>query len=54
MLQKYEQDNYGYQAAPLPDRWGQFLLNRQEQIIAAEENRPVRHAFRSNFVLKGL
>lgn len=27
----------------LPDRWGRTLLNRREQIQAAEENRPVRH-----------
>ena len=26
----------------LPDRWGRLLLNRREQILATEENRPVR------------
>lgn len=26
----------------LPDRWGRTLLNRREQIVAAEEKRPVR------------
>ena len=26
----------------LPDRWGKALLNRREQIQAAEEKRPVR------------
>ncbi len=26
----------------LPDRWGRTLLNRREQIVAKEENRPVR------------
>ena len=30
-------------ADALPDRWGRTLINRKEQIVALEKNRPVRH-----------
>lgn len=36
------QDIFGCFADALPDRWGRTLLNRREQVLAAEENRPVR------------
>lgn len=38
---KPERDIFGCFADALPDRWGRTLLNRREQILATEENRPV-------------
>ena len=35
-------DIFGCFSDALPDRWGRLLLNRREQILAAEEIRPVR------------
>lgn len=35
-------DIFGCFSDVLPDRWGRMLLNRREQIQAAEEKRPVR------------
>ncbi|MFY9116319.1 MAG: type II toxin-antitoxin system HipA family toxin [Bacteroidales bacterium] len=35
-------DIFGCFSDVLPDRWGRTLLNRREQILAAEENRPAR------------
>lgn len=35
-------DVFGCFSDALPDRWGRLLLNRREQILAAEERRPVR------------
>ncbi len=35
-------DIFGCFSDALPDRWGRLLLNRREQILAAEEKRPVR------------
>lgn len=35
-------DIFGCFSDALPDRWGKTLLNRREQILAAEEKRPVR------------
>lgn len=35
-------DIFGCFADALPDRWGRLLLNRREQIVAQEENRPIR------------
>jgi serine/threonine-protein kinase HipA len=35
-------DIFGCFSDALPDRWGRMLLNRKEQILANEENRPVR------------
>ena len=43
--QQYTQlgrDIFGCFSDALPDRWGRLLLNRREQILAAEEERPVR------------
>ena len=43
--QQYTQpgrDIFGCFSDALPDRWGRMLLNRREQILAAEEKRPVR------------
>lgn len=37
-----EQDIFACFSDALPDRWGRTLLNRREQISAAEEKRPVR------------
>ncbi len=39
---KPDRDIFGCFADALPDRWGRTLLNRREQILATEENRPVR------------
>ena len=35
-------DIFGCFSDALPDRWGRTLLSRREQILAQEENRPVR------------
>lgn len=35
-------DIFGCFADALPDRWGRTLLLRREQIMAQEENRPIR------------
>lgn len=35
-------DIFGCFSDALPDRWGRTLLNRREQILATEENRPAR------------
>ena len=35
-------DIFGCFADALPDRWGRTLLNRREQILASEEQRPMR------------
>lgn len=43
--QQYTQPNrdiFGCFSDALPDRWGRLLLNRREQILATEEQRPVR------------
>ena len=43
--QQYTQpgrDIFGCFSDALPDRWGRLLLNRREQLLAAEEKRPVR------------
>ena len=37
-----EKDIFGCFSDALPDRWGRMLLNRREQILAKEENRPIR------------
>ena len=42
--QQYTQmgrDIFGCFADALPDRWGRLLLNRREQILATEEQRPI-------------
>lgn len=39
---KQGRDIFGCFSDALPDRWGRTLLNRREQLAAAEENRPVR------------
>lgn len=43
--QQYTQpgrDIFGCFSDALPDRWGRLLLNRREQIMATEEQRPIR------------
>lgn len=43
--QQYTQpgkDIFGCFSDALPDRWGRTLVNRREQILAAEEKRPIR------------
>lgn len=35
-------DVFGCFSDALPDRWGRTLLNSREQVLAKEENRPVR------------
>ena len=37
-----DRDIFGCFSDALPDRWGRLLLNRREQILAIEEQRPVR------------
>lgn len=37
-----DRDIFGCFSDALPDRWGRLLLNRREQILSAEEKRPVR------------
>lgn len=39
---KPERDIFACFSDALPDRWGRTLLNRREQLAAAEEKRPVR------------
>lgn len=39
---KPEKDLFGCFSDALPDRWGRLLMNRREQILAAEGKRPVR------------
>ena len=48
-----ERDIFGCFSDALPDRWGRLLLNRREQIIAAEEKRPV-HKLSSFDYLMGI
>ena len=48
-----ERDIFGCFSDALPDRWGRLLLNRREQIIAAEEQRPV-HKLSSFDYLMGI
>ncbi len=43
-------DIFGCFADALPDRWGRTLLLRREQIMAQEENRPVRRLSSFNFL----
>lgn len=44
-------DIFGCFSDSLPDRWGRMLLNRKEQILANEENRPVRKLFSFDHLL---
>lgn len=37
-----DKDIFGCFSDSLPDRWGRTLINRREQILASEENRPIR------------
>ena len=37
-----DRDIFGCFSDALPDRWGRLLLNRREQILATEEQRPIR------------
>ena len=43
-------DIFGCFSDALPDRWGRLLLNRREQILAAEEHRPVRKLSSYNYL----
>lgn len=45
-----EKDIFGCFSDALPDRWGRTLLLRREQIMAQEENRPVRHLSSFDFL----
>ena len=50
---QYTQSNkdiFGCFADALPDRWGRTLLLRREQILAQEENRPVRRLSSFDFL----
>ena len=52
--QQYTQpgrDIFGCFSDALPDRWGRLLLNRREQILAAEEKRPVRRLSSYDYLL---
>jgi len=44
-------DIFGCFSDALPDRWGRTLLERKEQIVAAEENRPVRQLSSFDYLL---
>ena len=51
--QQYTQpgkDIFGCFSDALPDRWGRTLLLRREQIVAAEEQRPVRRLSSFDFL----
>lgn len=50
---KDEDHVFGCISDTLPDRWGRRLLNRKEQIIAAEENRAARTLYSFDY-LKGI
>ena len=43
-------DIFGCFSDVLPDRWGRTLINRREQILAKEKNRPVRRLSSFDFV----
>ena len=45
-----EKDIFGCFADALPDRWGRTLFLRREQILAQEENRPVRRLSSFDFL----
>lgn len=44
-------DIFGCFADALPDRWGRTLLLRREQILAHEENRPIRRLSSFDFLI---
>lgn len=46
-----EKDIFGCFSDALPDRWGRTLLNRREQILAAEEKRSVRRLSSFDYLL---
>ncbi len=46
-----DKDIFGCFSDVLPDRWGRLLLNRREQILATEENRPVRKLSSFDFLM---
>ncbi len=46
-----EKDIFECFSDALPDRWGRTLLNRREQILAAEEKRPVRRLSSFDYLL---
>lgn len=48
-----EEKLFGCISDTLPDRWGRRLLNRREQLIAKQENRPVRTLYSYDY-LKGI
>ena len=41
---------FGCFSDALPDRWGRILINRREQILATEENRPPRKLFSFDYL----
>ncbi|MBO4614592.1 MAG: HipA domain-containing protein [Bacteroidales bacterium] len=41
---------FGCFSDALPDRWGRILINRREQILATEENRPARKLFSFDYL----
>lgn len=44
-------DIFGCFSDSLPDRWGRTLVLRREQILAAEENRPIRRLSSMDYLL---
>ena len=48
---RLEKDIFGCFSDALPDRWGRTLLLRREQILAQEENRPVRRLSSFDFLI---
>lgn len=52
--QQYTQpgrDIFGCFSDALPDRWGRLLLNRREQIMATEEQRPIKKLSSFNYLI---
>lgn len=45
------QENFGIFLDSSPDRWGRFLMNRREALLAREENRSERKLLESDYLL---
>ena len=46
-----EQENFGVFLDSSPDRWGRFLMNRREALLARKEKRQERNLFESDYLL---
>lgn len=45
------QSNFGLFLDSSPDRWGRFLMNRREALLAREEQRPEKKLFESDYLM---